>query len=395
MQGTEYGDEEILHTMQEELRQRLILAENERRPLKVYCGYDPTNADLHLGHTVTMRKLRQFQELGHEVTFLIGDYTALIGDPSDKDVTRPVLSAEEIRRNAQTYAGQAFRILDPNQTIIRYNSEWLSKLSFAEIIRLAQNFTVQQFLSREKFKLRWEKGDPVYLHETLYAVMQGYDAYKLNTDVQVGGTDQFFNIVAAARKIMTSLGSQPNIAICLGILPGTDGKEKMSKSLGNHIPINSSPNDMFGKVMSIPDDSMPIYFRLVTRWSPEVISNIEQSIKNGALHPRDAKLRLAKEVTSAFFGEIEAENAEKDFIERFQKNMIPDDIPHFQIKTTDNCLEVLVHSGLVQNRSEARRMIAQNAVRLDGELIRDWDTILTEGVLQVGKRKLIRLILTD
>lgn len=200
MQGTEYGDEEIKSAMSAELKSRLILAEKEKRPLKIYCGYDPTKADLHLGHTVTMRKLRQFQDLGHEVTFLIGDYTALIGDPSDKDVTRPLIMLEEARENGRTYAQQAFRILDPEKTIVRYNSEWLSKLNFAEIIRLSQNFTVQQFLSREKFKLRWDKGDAIYLHETLYAVMQGYDAYQLKTDVQVGGTDQFLILLQLRAK---------------------------------------------------------------------------------------------------------------------------------------------------------------------------------------------------
>ena len=293
MQGTEYGDEKIKESMRRELFERLQQAEKENRPLRVYCGYDPTKADLHLGHTVTMRKLRQFQDFGHEVTFLIGDYTALIGDPSDKDSTRPILTSEEIRKNAETYADQAFRILDKEKTKIRYNSEWLSRLNFAEIIKLTQNFTVQQFLSREKFKLRWDKGDPIYLHEALYAVMQGYDAYNLKADVQIGGTDQFFNIVTAARKVMAILGAQPNIAICLGILPGTDGSEKMSKSLGNYVPITTTPNDIYGKIMSIPDESMPIYSRLVTRWSPEMIEKIEKALSNDELHPRDAKMKLA------------------------------------------------------------------------------------------------------
>ncbi len=297
MQGTEYGDDEIRTAMSAELKERLISAEKENRPLKIYCGYDPTKADLHLGHTVTMRKLRQFQDLGHEVTFLIGDYTALIGDPSDKDVTRPIIKLEEARENGRTYAQQAFRVLDPEKTVVRFNSEWLSKLNFAEIIRLAQNFTVQQFLSREKFKLRWDKGEAIYLHETLYAVMQGYDAYQLHCDVQVGGTDQFFNIVTASRKVMTLMGALPNIAICLGILPGTDGVEKMSKSMGNHIPINSTPEDMYGKVMSIPDQAMSIYSRLVTRWTPDEIAAIEGGLTDGSLHPRDAKMKLAFEIT--------------------------------------------------------------------------------------------------
>jgi tyrosyl-tRNA synthetase len=392
MQGTEYGDENIKEAMAQELHDRLQQAKKEQRPLRIYCGYDPTKADLHLGHTVTMRKLRQFQDLGHDVTFLIGDYTALIGDPSDKDVTRPILTSKEIQENAKTYADQAFRILDKEKTTIRYNSEWLSKLNFAEIIRLTQNFTVQQFLSREKFKLRWEKSDPIYLHETLYAVMQGYDAYSLKADVQVGGTDQFFNIVTAARKVMNSLGAQPNIAICLGILPGTDGSEKMSKSMGNHVPINTDPNDLYGKMMSIPDRSMPIYSRLVTRWSPEEITEIEKNISSGELHPKDAKMKLAFEVTSAFYGDLEAKEAEEDFIVKFQKKSIPDEIPEFSLSKESICLDILVESGLVVSRSQGRRMIEQKAVKLDGETIVKWDCVLVPGVLQVGKRKFIRLI---
>lgn len=391
MQGTEYGDDEIKKVMTDELRDRLIQAEKEKRPLKVYCGYDPTRADLHLGHTVTMRKLRQFQELKHEVTFLIGDYTALIGDPSDKDVNRPILLAQEIRENAKTYADQAFRILDPKATIVRYNSEWLSHLSFAEIIRLAQNFTVQQFLGREKFKLRWEKGDPLYLHETLYAIMQGYDAYKLETDVQVGGTDQFFNIVTAARKVMSALGAQPNIAICLSILPGTDGVEKMSKSLGNHIPINTTPEDMYGKLMSIPDRAMPVFFSLVTRWTPNEISTIENGLADNSVHPRDAKMRLAYEVTDSLYGKAGADKAQVDFVNQFQKNMAPDAMDTYALKESAKCLDVLMDAGLVKSRSEGRTLIEQKAVRLDGEPVKIWEEELKPGVLQVGKRKFLRL----
>ena len=392
MQGTEYGDDEIRTAMSAELKGRLISAEKEKRPLKIYCGYDPTKADLHLGHTVTMRKLRQFQDLGHEVTFLIGDYTALIGDPSDKDVTRPIIKLEEARENGRTYAQQAFRVLDPEKTVVRYNSEWLSKLNFAEIIRLAQNFTVQQFLSREKFKLRWDKGEAIYLHETLYAVMQGYDAYQLHCDVQVGGTDQFFNIVTASRKVMTLMGSLPNIAICLSILPGTDGVEKMSKSLGNHIPINSTPEDMYGKVMSIPDQAMAVYSRLVTRWTPDEIAAIETGLKDGTLHPRDAKMKLAFEITDSFYGSDGAKSAEADFVSKFQKNAAPEEMGSFSLGASKKCLDVLIESGLVKSRSEGRSMISQKAVKLDGDVIPDWDGNLHSGVLQVGKRKFIRLV---
>jgi tyrosyl-tRNA synthetase len=265
MRGTQYGDQELTKSMAAELRQRLIEADSEGRPLRVYCGYDPRTTDIHIGHTITMRKLRQFQELGHEVTFLIGTYTSLIGDPSDKDKMRPQLTPEEVEFNARSYAEQAYKILDPEKTRIRYNAEWLSKLTFADLINLASNFTMQQYLTRENFRLRYDNGDAIYLHETFYSIMQGYDAYALKADVQVGGTDQLFNIVTAARKVMSFLGEKPNIAIIMAILVGTDGEIKMSKSIGNHIPIMAAPEDMYGKVMSIPDTAMSNYFPLVTR----------------------------------------------------------------------------------------------------------------------------------
>ncbi len=226
-----------------------------------------------------MRKLAQFQELGHEVTFLIGNYTSLIGDPSDKDKLRPILSPDEVALNSRTYADQVFRVLDREKTIIRYNAEWLSKLTFEELIRLCSNFTVQQFITRENFKLRWEKNEPIFVHEFFYSIMQGYDAYSMRTDVQVGGTDQLFNIVTAARKIMTFLGEKPNIAVIMGILPGTDGEVRMSKSMGNYIPIDTTAEDMYGKLMSVPDKAMPSYFRLVTRWTASEIATLEKDIR--------------------------------------------------------------------------------------------------------------------
>jgi tyrosyl-tRNA synthetase len=391
MQGTSYGDDEIKKAMTAELKQRLVEAEKEKRPLQLYCGYDPTKADLHLGHTVTMRKLAQFQELGHDVTFLIGDYTALIGDPSDKDVTRPILTPEQVKENARTYSEQAFRILDPQKTRIRYNSEWLSKITFAELIKLASNFTVQQFLSREKFKLRWDRGDAIYLHETFYAVMQGYDAFNLKADVQVGGTDQFFNIVTAARKIMTALGAKPNIGICMPILPGTDGVMKMSKSLGNDIPIQTTAEDMYGKLMSIPDEAMPLYFKLLTRIPPAEINMIETNLKNGNLHPRDAKMMLALHVTSIFYGEKEAENAQNDFVRRFQQHEIPETVEEYPLKNERTLIDVMVNSRLVSSKSEARRMIEQKGVRLNSEVVQDVETLVSKGVLQVGRRRVIKL----
>ena len=393
MQGTEYGDEELKQAMANELRQRLLEVEREGRPLRVYCGFDPRTSDLHLGHTVQMRKLRQFQELGHQVIFLIGNYTSLIGDPSDKDKLRPQLTPEQVAYNARTYAEQAYKILDREKTQIRYNAEWLSELSFAELIKLASNFTVQQFLNRENFKLRWENGDAIYLHETFYALMQGYDAYALRADVQVGGTDQLFNIVTAARKLMTFLGEKPNIAIISGILPGTDGEVRMSKSLGNHIPLLSSPEEMYGKVMSIPDKAMSDYFRLVTRWTPPEIAELEEGLAEGRLHPRDVKMKLAHEIVSIYHSDKQADRAQEEFIHVFQQGELPEQMPEYVLKPGETVLDVLVCGDLVSSKSEGRRMIDQNAVRLDGETLTDPTQVFPHGgVLQVGKRRFLKVM---
>ena len=393
MRGTEYGDEALKQAMAEELRQRLVEAQKEGRTLRVYCGYDPRTTDLHLCHTITMRKLRQFQELGHEVTFLIGTYTSLIGDPSDKDQLRPQLTPEEVERNARTYARQAYKILDPEKTVIRYNAEWLSKLNFADLIRLASNFTIQQFLTRENFRLRWEAGDAIYLHETFYALMQGYDAYAMRSDVQVGGTDQLFNIVTAARKVMTFLGEKPNIAVIMGILPGTDGEVRMSKSLGNHIPILAAPEDMYGKVMSIPDKAMGDYFRLVTRWSTGQIAELEAGMQEGRLHPRDVKMKLAREIVEIFHSPAVAVQAEEHFVRVFRQGDLPEDMPEYRLAPGQTVIDVLEASGIVPTRSEGRRLIAQNGVRLDGETLADPNQPFPHpGVLQAGKRRFVRVI---
>ncbi len=392
MQGTEYGDENLAQDMTNELRQRLQDAQHEGRPLRIYCGYDPTKPDLHLGHTVTMRKLRQFQELGHDVTFLVGTYTSLIGDPSDKNMLRPQLSPETVEENARTDAEQAFVVLDRQKTKIRYNSEWLAGLRLADMIRLGSNFTIQQFLTRENFRNRWDRGDAIYLHETFYSLMQGFDAYSLKTDVQVGGTDQLFNIITAARKVMMFLGEKPNIGIITGILPGTDGVVKMSKSVGNHIPINTTAEDMYGKCMSIPDEVMGKYSRLVTRWTPPQITAMENALKDGKLHPRDAKMQLAFEITSSFYGDEAAAHAQDEFVRLFQQHAAPSDIPEFHLAVDQTVLEVLVAAGLVSSRSEGRRLIEQRGVRLDGQVLESPGEVFPHpGVLQAGKRRFVRV----
>ncbi len=395
MQGTEYGDETLKQAMASELAQRVQQAKAEGRPLRVYCGFDPRTSDLHLGHTVPMRKLRQFQELGHEVVFLIGRFTSLIGDPSDKDRLRPQLSPEETARNAETYARQAFKILDAESTRVEFNDVWLSKLNFADLIRLASNFTLQQFLTRDNFRKRWEAGDPIYLHETFYALMQGYDAYSLRADVQVGGTDQLFNIVTAARKVMEFLGEKPNIGIILGILPGTDGVVKMSKSSGNHIPLNTTAEDMYGKVMSIPDPAMGAYARLVTRWTPAEIAVAEGDLAGGELHPRDLKMRLAREIVGIYYGEAAVAPAESAFRRVFQEQQPPEGMADYRIRSGQTLVDVLVESGSASTKSEARRLIAQRGVRLDDHLLDDPAAVLdlsAAAVLNVGKRRFVRLL---
>jgi tyrosyl-tRNA synthetase len=392
MQGTEYGDEQLARNMAAELRARLA----EGRPLRVYCGYDPTRSDLHLGHTITMRKMRQFQELGHEITFLIGNYTSLIGDPSDKDKLRPLLTAEQIAENGQTYAEQAYRILDREKTRIRYNAEWLSKLTFRDLIEMAQNFTVQQFLTRDNFAKRIGKGDAIYLHETFYSLMQGYDAVAMETDVQVGGSEQLFNIITAGRKLQEVHGQKPQIGVLVGILPGTDGVVRMSKSLGNHIPITAEPEDMYGKVMSIPDSAMLTYFKLASRYTPAQIVSIEKGLKDGSQHPRDVKMELAREIVSIFHGVAAAQRAEEQFRAVFQQRELPAEMDTYPITGMPTIADVIVATKLAPSKNEARRLIAGGGVSLDGRKVSDPYEAVAPGtkgaVLQVGKRRFVRLV---
>ncbi len=391
MQGTEYGDETLKQNMARELRERLA----EGRPLRVYCGYDPTSKDLHLGHTISMRKLRQFQDLGHDVTFLIGTYTALVGDPSDKNKARPVLTQDQVADNARTYADQAFRILDPQRTRVRYNGEWLAELSLLELIRLGQNFTVQQFLVRENFAKRLEAGEPIYLHETFYALMQGYDAVAMQTDVQVGGSDQLFNIIVAGRKLQEALGQRPLVGIIHGILPGTDGVKRMSKSTGNVIPINTTPEDMYGKVMSLPDFAMPTFFRLVTRFTPAEIETFERGLADGSRHPRDVKMALAREIVAIYHGEGTVAAAEAHFQAVFQKGAVPEDMETITVTDAPALTEFLAQHKLAASKSEARRLMEQGGVKVAGQPVTDISARLEfegEAVVQVGKRKFVRVV---
>lgn len=399
MSGAAYGDPQTRENMTKDLRDRLIEAEKAGRPLRVYCGYDPRTSDLHLGHTISMRKLRQFQEFGHDVTFLIGTFTSRIGDPSDKIKAREQLTPEQIEENARTYTEQAFKILDPEKTTIRRNEEWLSPLDFADIIRLASNFTVQQFLVRENFAKRTEANEPIYLHEFFYALMQAYDAVALEADVQVGGQDQLFNILVAGRKLQAALGQKPQVAIITGeSLPGTDGSAKMSKSTGNHIPLLSEAWDMFGKVMSVPDEAMPLYHKLILGWQQDQLNEMSTQLEAGKLHPNDVKLRLAHEIVSIFHSPEDADAARKrwDDVFRSKGDGIPDDIPEVVLADATRVIDILRDNDMVSSGGEAKRLAQNNGIRVDGDQIDDVGMEITPDmlpvVIQVGKRKFLRLI---
>jgi tyrosyl-tRNA synthetase len=393
MRGVEFGDDVTRANMEVELRERLSESARDDQPLRVYCGFDPTASDLHLGHTVPMRKLAQFQELNHEVIFLIGSFTALIGDPSDKTAARRQLTDAEVHGHARTFTDQAWKVLDPARTLVLYNADWLSQLTFKDVIGLASNFTVQQFLVRENFALRYEKGDPIWLHEMFYALMQGYDAVATRTDIQIGGTDQLFNLLAG-RKLMEAFGQRPQTILTFPILVGTDGTLRMSKTTGNHIGINEAPEIMFGKTMSIPDGAMRNYADLVTRWSPAQIAENFALFEAGAIHPRDLKMRLAAEIVAIFHGPKAAHYAEEYFRTVFQERDLPPDMPEIRLMEPTGLSEVVLDAGLVTSKNEFRRLVQQGGVRIDGTKVEDPNRILDAvgvHVIQIGRRKFLRV----
>ncbi|MCY3832154.1 MAG: tyrosine--tRNA ligase [Chloroflexi bacterium] len=398
MSGTAYGDPATRDNMAKDLRDRLCECEREGRPLRVYCGYDPRTSDLHLGHTITMRKLRQFQDFGHDVTFLVGTFTSLIGDPSDKDTARDQLTMRNVEDNARTYAEQAFKILDRDKTRVRRNDEWLAPLDFADIIRLASHFTVQQFLVRENFARRIEEEKAIYLHEFFYALMQAYDAVAQEADAQVGGQDQLFNILVAGRKLQTGLGQKPQIAIIMGeSLPGTDGEIKMSKSLGNHIPLLSEPWDMFGKVMSLPDKAMSVYHKLILGWRPAQVTALAADLRSGAAHPNETKMRLAREIVGIFHSPAAADAAQARWNEVYRGGAgVPADIDEAIVEGEEEIRDILLRLNMVSSRGEARRLIHQNGVRLNDAKVESLQASVTlemlPAVLQVGKRQFVRLV---
>jgi tyrosyl-tRNA synthetase len=395
MRGTDFGDEQTRATMERELRARL----EEDRPLRVYCGYDPTSVDLHLGHTLTMRKLRQFQDFGHEVTFVIGNFTGLVGDPSDKNKERPMLSLEALEANAQTYADQAFRILDRDRTAIRRNAEWLSKLTFADVVRLCSHYTVAQFLERDNFARRWERHDAIHLSEFMYAIMQAYDAVQLETDVQIGGSEQLFNLMAG-RVLQREYEQRPQVVVTLPILVGTDGHVRMSKSIGNAIAVDDPPNDMYGKVMSLPDTAIEDYFTLVTDLDAAAVDEVMGHLASGALAPVDAKKRLALEVTASMYDRAAAEGAQAYFEATIQRRETPDEMPEFALMDGDaeasRLDRVLVAAGVATSASEVRRLVKQGAVTRNGERVAEFTEVLSPNdELKVGRHRFLRVVASE
>ena len=371
--------------------QDLIEKLKENRPLRVKLGADPTAPDIHLGHTVVLNKLRQFQQFGHEVIFLIGDFTGMVGDPSGKNTTRPPLSREDVLRNAETYKQQIYKILDPQKTRIVFNSDWLGKLGTEGMIRLASNYTVARMLERDDFKKRFSNNQPIAIHEFIYPLLQGHDSVALEADVELGGTDQKFNLLVG-RELQKSAGQKPQVAITLPLLVGLDGEKKMSKSLGNYIGVTEAPGEMFGKIMSISDDLMWDWYNLLSFRPLTEIAQLKEDVANGK-NPRDVKILLAKEIIARFHDDAAADAAEQEFINRFQKGAMPDEMPEFTLEGEIGLANLLKEVGLVATTSEANRMVQQGGVKIDGEKVEDAKLVITAStaVYQVGKRKFAKV----
>lgn len=372
------------------------------KPLNIKLGVDPTAPDIHLGHAVPLRKLRQFQDLGHQVTLIIGDGTALIGDPSGRNSTRPQLTREQIKENAQTYVDQAFKVLDPEKTTLRYNSEWILSLGMEDLLKIASNFTVARILERDDFHNRYTSELPISLHEFLYPIMQAYDSVVIKADVELGGTDQLFNLLAG-RELMEKMGMEPQVCLTLPLLEGTDGVKKMSKSYGNYIGLTDAPNDMFGKVMSIPDELMVKYYRLASTVPVDQIDAIEKGLAAEEIHPNRCKRDLAQNIVAAYYDEETAKEAEAAFDRQFKQHEVPEDIPEFAADLTPNeegmvyLAKLIADSGLTKSTGDARRMIDQGGVKINGEAVaaKSYNVApetLSGAVIQVGKRKFVRLV---
>ena len=380
---------------EDEFKKKLEKSVATNTPLIIKLGLDPTAPDIHLGHTVVLRKLKLFQDFGHKVIILIGDFTARIGDPTGKSVTRPPLTEEQVITNAKTYQEQIFKVLDPEKIEVRFNSEWLSKLDFADVLKLASKYTVARMLERDDFHKRYTEGRPISIHEFMYPLMQGYDSVALKADVEFGGTDQTFNLLMG-RHLQGEEGMPEQTIITMPILEGLDGVQKMSKSLGNYIGISEAPSEMYGKAMSIPDELMMRYFMLVTDMSIEEQEQLSKDLESGAAHPRDVKMKLAHTIVRLYHGEEAANFGQDEFVRVFQKHAMPTDIPEHKMAITEEPVfvpQLLSDAGLTASNGEARRSIKAGAFKIDGEKCNEEHIVLKDGmVLQVGKRKFIKIV---
>ena len=380
---------------EDEFKKKLEKSVATNTPLIVKLGLDPTAPDIHLGHTVVLRKLKLFQDFGHKVIILIGDFTARIGDPTGKSVTRPPLTEEQVVENAKTYQEQIFKVLDPEKTEVRFNSEWLSKLDFADVLKLASKYTVARMLERDDFHKRYTEGRPISIHEFMYPLMQGYDSIALKADVEFGGTDQTFNLLMG-RHLQGEEGMPEQTIITMPILEGLDGVQKMSKSLGNYIGISEAPSEMYGKAMSIPDELMMRYFMLVTDMSIEEQEQLAKDLESGVAHPRDVKMKLAHTIVRLYHGVEAANFGQDEFVRVFQKHAMPTDIPEYKVAITEEPVfvpQLLSDAGLTASNGEARRSIKAGAFKIDGEKCNEEHIVLKDGmVLQVGKRKFIKIV---
>ena len=379
---------------EQDLVKKIEKSIKENKPLVVKLGLDPTAPDIHLGHTVPLRKLRLFQEFGHQVVIVIGGFTARIGDPTGKSVTRPPLTKEEVLKNAETYKTQIFKVLDPEKTIVRDNSEWLESMNFADVLRLASSYTVARMMERDDFSKRFKEGRPIGVHEFMYPLMQGHDSVALHADVEFGGTDQTFNLLMG-RHLQELEGQEPQVVITMPLLEGLDGIQKMSKSLGNYIGIDEGPKEMYGKAMSIPDELMMRYFMLVTDMSIEEQEDMAKRLESGELHPRDAKMQLARTIVRLYHGEEAAFEAEEEFKRVFQQRAMPTDIPEYAMDAPTEPIFVpqfCTDAGLTASNGEARRSIKAGAFKVNGEKYTEENLKLEDGmIVQVGKRKFVKI----
>jgi len=385
------GVEEIVP--EAELVKKIEKSIANKEPLKIKCGCDPSRPDLHIGHAVLLRKMRQFQDMGHQAILLIGDFTAMIGDPTGRNKTRPQITIEDTKLNAQSYIDQASIILDQSTLDIVYNSDWLGKMDFSDVIKLASKYTVARMLERDDFTKRYNGGVPISLHEFLYPLAQGYDSVHLNADVELGGTDQKFNLLVG-RDLQKESGQTPQVVITTILLEGTDGVEKMSKSYDNYIGLTDSPSDMYGRTLSIPDVLIGKYFEYATTISPQELTIIKNDLSDGKSNPRDLKRQLAREIVKIYHDEDAAQKAESDFDALFIKKDIPDDIPEYALSNAETLISIMVGNNLVSSNGDAKRMIKQGAVKLDNEKVSDMSLEVSPGseaVLKVGKRKFLRI----